>query len=60
MKSKKQIALLFCFLSMFMTILQMSDKFLSINYLIKNGLALLFLIVAIIIIIVEIVKENKK
>ena len=59
MKKRNQIALLFCVMSVLMTSLSMSEKFLSINYLIKNGLALLFLFGAIIVLIIELVKQNK-
>ena len=59
MKKKLQIVLLFCTLSLFLTAFSMSEKFLSISYLIKNGLALLFIFVAIIILIAELLKQNK-
>jgi len=59
MKKKLQIVLLFCTLSLFLTAFSMSEKFLSVSYLIKNGLALLFIFVAIIILIAELLKQNK-
>ena len=59
MKKKLSIVILFSVLSMFMTAFSMSDKFLSVSYLIKSGLALFFIFVAILLLIVELVKQNK-
>jgi len=47
-------------MSLFMTAFSMSEKFLSVNYLIKSGLALLFIFVAIVILITVLVKQKKK